>query len=139
MENIYCHWLKLENTCTQYLKHEPSRPVVAEELLMEPDVLCRVHEEALQELIRTGLISELLAHLTQEELGEAERLLAHRGRFVLHPHTGTEIAGQSTGTVFLRTEVSGLPISYTANSNQFSINLFSYILLCKLVWLYSIM
>jgi hypothetical protein len=70
---------------------------------MEPDILCRVHEEALQELSGTGLISELLAHLTQEELGEAERLLAHRGRSVLHPHPGTEIPGQSAGSVFLHT------------------------------------
>jgi hypothetical protein len=75
---------------------------------MEPDVLCRVHEKPLQELSGAGLISELLAHLTQEELGEAERLLAHRGWSVLHPHPGTEIAGQSAGTVFLHTEVSGV-------------------------------
>jgi hypothetical protein len=81
---------------------------------MEPDILCRVHEEALQELIRTGLVGEL-THLTQEELGEAERLLAHRRRLVFHPHPGTEIPGQSTGTVFLHTEVSGLspPLSIT--------------------------
>jgi hypothetical protein len=98
-------WLK-QDSFSQYLKHEPSRTVVAEELVMEPDVLCRVHEEALQELSGAGLISELLTHLTQKELGEAERLLAHWRRFVLHPHPGTEIAGQSAGSVFLHTEVS---------------------------------
>jgi hypothetical protein len=97
------------HTCTLYLKHEASRTVVAEELVMEPDVLCRIHEKALQELRGTGLISELLTHLTQEELGEAQRLLAHRGRSVLHPHPGTEIAGQTAGSVFLHTEVSGCP------------------------------
>jgi hypothetical protein len=85
---------------------------------MEPDVLCRVHKKALQELSRTGLIGELLTHLTQKELGEAQRLLAHRRRFVLHPHPGTEIAGQSTGTVFLHTRKSkAVPTnSYATNT-----------------------
>jgi len=59
---------------------------------MEPDVLCRVIEKALQELRRAGLLDEV-THVGHQELGEAGRLLSGGRSFVFHPYPGTETAG----------------------------------------------